>query len=266
MWQRWNQSTHIFEKSDNDGASWTPLPLNASSFTEGNLDRARLPPLVAMTDLQNTFSALQIVDQLTVKGAFSILNFYTTNAGVDAKKSRLLCYGDGALRWEIFSDTDVFQGTPFYITRGGYMTLAGATLLGGILAFPVTQIPSPDSNHLDDYEEGTWTCLDISGAGLTFSIPSAGSYVKIGQMVIASFGIGFPATSDTRQASINLPFPSHASAQWGGFAHYTNAGFTPMFLISGSGCYFYANNGGLYTNAAMSGKDVRGTLVYRTSQ
>jgi len=42
MWQRWNQSTHIFEKSDDDGVSWVPLPLNASVLTEGTLDQGRL--------------------------------------------------------------------------------------------------------------------------------------------------------------------------------------------------------------------------------
>lgn len=41
MWQRWNQSTHIFEKSDNDGASWVPLPLDVSAFSEGVLAKAR---------------------------------------------------------------------------------------------------------------------------------------------------------------------------------------------------------------------------------
>lgn len=42
MWQRWNQSTHIFEKSDNDGASWTPLGLDGAIITEGSIADARL--------------------------------------------------------------------------------------------------------------------------------------------------------------------------------------------------------------------------------
>lgn len=43
MWQRWNQTTHIFEKSDNNGASWTPLGLSADIITEGTINPARLP-------------------------------------------------------------------------------------------------------------------------------------------------------------------------------------------------------------------------------
>lgn len=44
MWERWNQSTKIFEKSTNNGASWTPLGLDASIITQGVIDSARLPP------------------------------------------------------------------------------------------------------------------------------------------------------------------------------------------------------------------------------
>ena len=44
MWERWNQTTKIFEKSTNNGASWTPLGLDASIITQGVIDSARLPP------------------------------------------------------------------------------------------------------------------------------------------------------------------------------------------------------------------------------
>lgn len=42
MWQRWNQTTHIFEKSDNDGGTWTPIGLSADIITEGTLAALRL--------------------------------------------------------------------------------------------------------------------------------------------------------------------------------------------------------------------------------
>lgn len=48
MWQRWNQSTHIFEKSTDNGGSWTPLGLDASIITEGTLPDARLSSNVAL--------------------------------------------------------------------------------------------------------------------------------------------------------------------------------------------------------------------------
>jgi len=47
MWQRWNQSTHIFENSSDEGANWTPTPLNASIINEGTINSARLPAMPA---------------------------------------------------------------------------------------------------------------------------------------------------------------------------------------------------------------------------
>jgi hypothetical protein len=61
MWQRWNQSTHIFEKSTDNGGSWTPLGLNASIITEGTLPDARLSSNVALENIGNTFTAGQVI-------------------------------------------------------------------------------------------------------------------------------------------------------------------------------------------------------------
>lgn len=49
MWQRYNQTTHIFEKSIDNGASWAPLPLSAGIITEGTI------PNVAYKNAENTF-------------------------------------------------------------------------------------------------------------------------------------------------------------------------------------------------------------------
>lgn len=53
MWQRWNQSSHIFEKSTDNGGSWTPLGLNASIITEGTIADTRLPSNLARMDQPN---------------------------------------------------------------------------------------------------------------------------------------------------------------------------------------------------------------------
>jgi len=53
----------------------------------------------------------------------------------------------------------------------GYNVFAGGTLsastivTGSGVAFPATQSASANANTLDDYEEGTWTPADTSGAG-----------------------------------------------------------------------------------------------------
>lgn len=63
MWQRWNQTTHIFEKSDNNGGSWTPLGLSADIITEGALAKARQHAQVAYKDEANTFTLNQLISK-----------------------------------------------------------------------------------------------------------------------------------------------------------------------------------------------------------
>jgi hypothetical protein len=57
MWMRWNQTTHIFEKSDNNGSSWVPLALDASIITEGALAKARHHAQTAFKDEALTLAA-----------------------------------------------------------------------------------------------------------------------------------------------------------------------------------------------------------------
>jgi hypothetical protein len=53
MWQRYNQGSHIFEKSLDNGASWVPMPINASSL-EGTVPPSVLGGALAYTDRINT--------------------------------------------------------------------------------------------------------------------------------------------------------------------------------------------------------------------
>jgi hypothetical protein len=76
------------------------------------------------------------------------------------------------------------------------------------VTFPATQVASTDANTLDDYEEGTWTPTDGSGAGLSLTVTSA-KYTKIGRIVVAQMHVTYPATADTKATQINgLPFAS----------------------------------------------------------
>jgi hypothetical protein len=64
------------------------------------------------------------------------------------------------------------------------------------------------SELLNDYEEGTWTPIDSSGAGLTF-VAASGSYTKVGNLVSASGFVQYPVTATANGASIGgLPFTS----------------------------------------------------------
>src|ERR1035437_3947013 len=75
--------------------------------------------------------------------------------------------------------------------NAGLLDLTGTG--AGQIKFPASQNASSDANTLDDYEEGTWTPNDASGAGLTFST-AFGTYTKIGRTVHAFFVVIYPAT------------------------------------------------------------------------
>jgi len=95
-------------------------------------------------------------------------------------------------------------------TIGGSSTIgvgaATPSASGAGITFPATQSASSDANTLDDYEEGTWTPGDGSGAGLTLNTISA-TYTKIGNTVRVSWYGTYPATASTNGAIITgLPF------------------------------------------------------------
>jgi hypothetical protein len=56
MWQRWNGTSKIFEKSTDNGASWSALDLDAAIITQGALAKARQHAQTAYKDAANVFS------------------------------------------------------------------------------------------------------------------------------------------------------------------------------------------------------------------
>jgi len=137
---------------------------------------------------------------------------------------------------------------------------------GAGITFPATQSASTDANTLDDYEEGTWTPTDASGAGLTFST-AVGNYTKIGRVVTGSFRVTYPTTVSSAQIIIGgLPFTvNNTEANYCFVGCYSNATTT----VSGETAtntttmYFYVM--GTFTaspNSNLSGKTVRGTFTY----
>ena len=101
------------------------------------------------------------------------------------------------------------------ITSDGYMRLASGT--GGLQFNGDTAAV----NALDDYEEGTWTPSDASGAGLSFTDVSA-FYTKIGRFVICQFSLDYPSNANGAGANIGgLPFTCNFNG--GGFSMYTTS-------------------------------------------
>ena len=145
-------------------------------------------------------------------------------------------------------------------TNGNYMGLE----YGGI-KFPATAAISTGPNTLDDYEEGTWTPVDLSGAGLTLTTGNC-RYAKIGRIVQCNFIITFPVTVNGATAIIGgLPFLSVVPA-----AVSINISSVPTLVRGGTGFIdtvfvFYDSVGTPLVNSSLSGTQIRGTIVYETN-
>lgn len=155
----------------------------------------------------------------------------------------------------------VFDGSPTLVAP--VLGAAAATTLnltGGQLQFPATQSASADANNLDDYEEGTWTPADASGASLSFSSVS-GRYTKIGRWVSCHAKWTYPSTASGAAAGISgLPFTAAnvggcGSGNLGYSGSATNIAYIPPALNS-SNATFFNSAGSNTTNAQMSGSSV----------
>jgi hypothetical protein len=146
----------------------------------------------------------------------------TNDSGADIDNARDL--GDSSARWK-----DLY--------------LSGGVYLGG----------TGSANQLSDYETGTWTPVDDSGAGLTFTVTSA-TYTKIGNLVHARCHIVYPSTASTSNARIGgLPFTSANAYQTGSI--YTGESTFQQIEISpnSTSTYLFTNAPAFITNATMSG-------------
>jgi hypothetical protein len=136
--------------------------------------------------------------------------------------------------------------------------LSGGVYLGGTGA----------ANKLDDYEEGTWTITDGSGAGLSFTVQD-NVYTKAGRLVVASAIITWPSTSNTSAARIVLPFTSIANNSHSGGV-VTEQNWNTSITLTAScnytdGVIFRQRGGSVLTNANLSGKKLRFTITYHAA-
>jgi hypothetical protein len=164
-------------------------------------------------------------------------------------------------------DSDLRMYTMLNGTQKETLTLSSGVvnLPQGQLKFPATQVASADANTLDDYEEGTWTATDGSGAGLSLTLEE-NTYVKIGRLVTAHMIVTFPTTSDTNLATLTLPFNAESiSSSAGGAVLEQNVNTANMYTACVNGtnaCIFRLNGGTAQTNANVSGKKLRFVITY----
>lgn len=248
-----------------DTSQWYIFPGGSAllAIVDG-ADVARLSQVNTFTAIRNIFSRsagpeiiLQDTSQAANQRNFGIIN------GTGALGAGFLEIGAYDDAFTAFSTVLAFDRATQSTTLAGLLDL-----LAGQVEFPATQNPSSNANTLDDYEEGTWTPTDASGAGLSFTTTFTAEYIKLGQLVFVNAAFTYPATADGSNAKVGgLPFTSSAS-QGGLTAGYSgSAGYREWLVIQSSTEVwpFVANTGGQYTNAGLSSATVRISGCYRSA-
>lgn len=230
----------------------------------GAVDAAAAGSVTNVSCFQNNFGNTGGATFGTMQGYYAIdialNNYWGFYALVSSGTGKRGVYSAGTAQNTFIGVTTV--GTNTANTSGAKLQTSDG------LTFPATQVPSSDANTLDDYEEGTWTPTDASGAALSF-VQAVGAYVKVGRLVLLTAYIEFPATADTSQVKIGgRPFSeggfgTTASASIG----YTNSGFAlnAIGAASSTVIWFYRDGSASLTNADMSGKIVQFSLTYISS-
>ena len=155
------------------------------------------------------------------------------------------------------------------VGKGTTLALEGATSATGTgIAFPATQSASTDANTLDDYEEGTWTPTDNSGAGLSFTGVSA-TYTKVGRLVNCLCELNYPVTASVAAASIaGLPFTSsntQANRSGGVVTISTTSAVQRIYPVSNNTTFPLLNaTGAATTNVNCSGAQFNFCITFYT--
>jgi hypothetical protein len=236
-----------------------PLPIEFEESEEGialPTSNILLPSNVALLDAANIFSS---TGTTVFQGDVRL-----QNSGGVARNLRL--YNSTGTNEALLRDiggggVSIFVVEPagteaLRIETTGITIAELLTLTKGQIKFPATQNASSNVNTLDDYEEGTWTPTDGSGAGLTFTVYGSPHYVKIGKMVAFSCNVQWPVTANGADAAISgFPFVSAAS-QYAVPPGLNTTGVDGGCFVEGGVSYanlYKVFTGAKFTNAEMSG-------------
>jgi len=130
------------------------------------------------------------------------------------------------------------------------------------------------AESLDDYEEGTWTPSDGSGAGISFTNNDTATYTKIGRLVHVQFSLTYGSASGSNPAAIgSLPYNSGVNYGSGivGWTTRDNPAGVQCHVGSNSVIYLMDNTGASSSggkhllNSEMSGIKVIGNATYYTA-
>ena len=170
--------------------------------------------------------------------------------------------GQGNIIFTSGNDSEFMRGFASGGVSIGNTTDPGATNLsvtgtakasGGVLL-------GSSTTPLNDYQEGTWTPTDLSGAGLTFTVDHA-VYTKIGNLVTANAYITFPATASVANAVITLPYTA-AKYDVGSAAATTGNVYSSITVGATNAFTLRSINLTTLTNVSLSGSQVLISITY----
>jgi|GEM_PF-3189977 len=153
--------------------------------------------------------------------------------------------------------------TAITIDNSQKVTFANTIGFGSNAGITFNNSSALTNSTLNDYETGTWTPTDVSGAGLTITNQFA-FYTKIGNMVFASCDITYPSNSNGSNAQFSMPFVSTNYAN--GYVGYSSYTATALYFenTTNSSTMTIANsNFAQLSNATVSGKRFIITMVYK---
>ena len=108
------------------------------------------------------------------------------------------------------------------------------------------------SELLADYEEGTWTPIDSSGASLSLSSAS-GFYTKVGRLVTISGQWNYPSTVDASNTAVGgLPFTAGANSTGPLLSSSATVGDMTLVVNGTTTIYFYGASSVRRTNVNYS--------------
>jgi len=176
-------------------------------------------------------------------------------------------FGESALKFYTAAANDVATER-WRIDSSGNLIANGTAIDFGSVAGG-TGTPITNGGLLDDYESGTFTPTDGSGAGLTFT-GAEGTYIKVGGQVTCWVKLTYPTTSDTTDASVQgFPFSFGGSAvdRVGGPVVLTDYGeyISALGVNSVSRVQIFKTAGYGPTNANLSGKFFWFYVTYNVS-
>jgi hypothetical protein len=153
------------------------------------------------------------------------------------------------------------------IDNSGNVTVSTGNLIIGTsgkgIDFSATSDAAGATSELfDDYEEGTWTPADGSGAGLAITSSNA-TYTKIGNTVRVTATLLYPSNSDVSNTLVSgLPFTAGGNAPLAFFNSTATAGDAATIANGTSGVYFYTTSLTRRTNIQYSGAIIYLSGVY----